>query len=107
MAENDKPEDLNKASETAPKMIEATESPKVNEEKVAPEHHEKGLPKSTSPAVSSSTSESGDAAALEKAEQPAGAEKSPRDVHGIKWAFAVVSILACTFLFVGLFSSLV
>ena len=39
---------------------------------------------------------SGDA---EKAVEPAGEEKSPRDVHGLVWVLVVISILSSTFLF--------
>ena len=36
---------------------------------------------------------------IEKAEEPAPEEKSPRDIHGIKWALAVSSVLISAFLF--------
>lgn len=90
-----------KTSETAPAVSDHTETPNLVGEAISPDTHEKGLIKSSSPAASSSTSENGDAAALEKAEQAVEEPKSPRDIHGVKWALAVVSILAVTFLFVS------
>lgn len=90
-----------KTADTAPRVSDSTETPKLVGEGISPETHEKGLNKSSSPAASSSTSENGDAPALEKAEQIVEEPKSPRDVHGVKWALAVVSILAVTFLFVS------
>ena len=59
----------------------------------------KEKPLSTSPALSSSGSENGDTATAEKAEVAPGEQKSPRDIHGIKWTLAVSSILASAFLF--------
>ena len=41
----------------------------------------------------------GDHSDIEKAPEPVEEERSPRDVHGIKWAVAVFSILISTFLF--------
>ena len=90
-----------KTSETAPAVSDYTETPKLVGEAISPDTHEKGLIKPSSPAASSSTSENGDAAALEKAEQAVEGPKSPRDIHGVKWALAVISILAVTFLFVS------
>ena len=72
---------------------------------------EKGNPLSLTPAamkkdrddgnqkldMSSSSSENG--AEAEKGVTPADPEKPPRDIHGIKWGFAVFSVLASTFLF--------
>ena len=79
----------------------------------APDHlaAQEETPRSTSPApsdmafknstqkldVSSSSSENG--AEAEKGAIPQDPEKPPRDIHGVKWAFAVVSVLASTFLF--------
>jgi len=40
-----------------------------------------------------------DAASAEKAIEPVGEQKPPRDVHGIAWALVVLSILSSTFLF--------
>ncbi|KAG8533219.1 uncharacterized protein KY384_002002 [Bacidia gigantensis] len=54
---------------------------------------------STSPAVSSKSSENGESRDTEKATGTRGAEKPPRDIHGIKWGLAVFSVLASTFLF--------
>ena len=90
-----------KTSETAPAVSDHTETPKLVGEAISPDTHEKGLIKPSSPAASSSTSENGDAAALEKAEQAVEGPKSPRDIHGVKWALAVISTLAVTFLFVS------
>lgn len=36
---------------------------------------------------------------VEKVPEPAAEERSPRDVHGVKWALAVFSVLISTFLF--------
>lgn len=44
----------------------------------------------------SSVSENGD---VEKAVEVAEPERSPRDIHGVKWAVAVFSVLIATFLF--------
>ena len=63
-------------------------------------------PRSISPAVSDHTPKDGppssgssdNGAEVEKA-APAEQQKPPRDVHGIKWVFAVASVLASTFLF--------
>ena len=56
----------------------------------------RGLDSSQQP--SSQSSEHGDMALTEKGINPAH-ETSPRDIHGIKWALAVISILISTFLF--------
>ena len=56
----------------------------------------RGLDSSQQP--SSRSSEHGDMALTEKGINPAH-EKPPRDIHGIKWALAVISILISTFLF--------
>ena len=56
-------------------------------------------PHSQTPDASSSASENGDNPAGEKALGTAEPEKSPRNIHGIKWGFAVLSVLASTFLF--------
>lgn len=50
------------------------------------------------PLPSSQGSMNGDAALAEKGLEPVE-QPSPRDVHGIKWAFAVIAVLASTFLF--------
>lgn len=50
------------------------------------------------PLPSSQSSTHGDGALAEKGLAPAE-EPSPRDVHGVKWAFAVIAVLASTFLF--------
>ncbi len=52
----------------------------------------------TSQQPSSQSSEHGDMALTEKGIQPVD-ETAPRDIHGIKWALAVLSILISTFLF--------
>ena len=52
----------------------------------------------SSPQASSQSSEHGDVALAEKGTQPVD-EIPPRDIHGIKWALAVISILLSTFLF--------
>lgn len=53
----------------------------------------------SSPQPSSRSSEHGDMSALaEKGLEPMD-EKPPRDIHGVKWALAVISILISTFLF--------
>lgn len=41
----------------------------------------------------------GDTSDAEKAVEPVEPERSPRDVHGIRWALAVFSVLVSTFLF--------
>ena len=51
--------------------------------------------KSTTPATSSDAA-SGD---VEKAPEPVGEEVSPRNIHGIRWALAVTSVLISAFLF--------
>ena len=56
----------------------------------------RGLDSSAQP--SSQSSEHGDMALAEKGLGPAN-DKPPRDIHGIKWALAVISILISTFLF--------
>ena len=56
----------------------------------------RGLESSQQP--SSQSSEHGDMALTEKAIEPVD-KKPPRDIHGIKWALAVLSILISTFLF--------
>ena len=56
-------------------------------------------PKVTTPAGSSSASENGDLAVVEKAEVSQEPLHPPRDIHGIKWGLAVFSILISTFLF--------
>lgn len=50
------------------------------------------------PLPSSLNSDHGDVASAEKGLEVVE-EPSPRDVHGFKWAFAVSSVLASTFLF--------
>ncbi|KAK4691486.1 MFS transporter, DHA2 family, glioxin efflux transporter, partial [Lecanoromycetidae sp. Uapishka_2] len=50
------------------------------------------------PLPSSQNSTHGDPALAEKGLEPVE-EPSPRDVHGIKWVFAVMAVLASTFLF--------
>ena len=52
----------------------------------------------SSPLASSRSSDHGDMALAEKGLEPMD-EKPPRDIHGIKWALAVISILISTFLF--------
>lgn len=56
----------------------------------------RGLDSSAQP--SSQSSVHGDTALAEKGLEPMD-EKPPRDIHGIKWALAVISILISTFLF--------
>ena len=56
----------------------------------------RGLDSSQQP--SSQSSEHGDNALNEKGIIPVD-EKSPRDIHGVKWVLAVISILISTFLF--------
>lgn len=56
----------------------------------------RGLESSPQPSLQSS--ENGDIALAEKGFGPVN-EKTPRDIHGIKWALAVLSILISTFLF--------
>ena len=56
----------------------------------------RGLDSSQQP--SSQSSEHGDSALAEKGINPVD-ETSPRDIHGVKWALAVISILISTFLF--------
>jgi len=48
---------------------------------------------------SSGNSDHGDVASAEKGMATLEPEISPRNVHGFKWAFAVSSVLASTFLF--------
>lgn len=52
-----------------------------------------------SPKTPSGISNLSDAASAEKAVEPVGEQKPPRDVHGIAWVLVVVSILSSTFLF--------
>jgi len=52
-----------------------------------------------SPGTPSGNSNLSDAASAEKAVEPVGEQKPPRDVHGIAWALVVLSILSSTFLF--------
>ena len=73
------------------KPLEGTKTSNVLDE--AASHHDK------SAANSSSASENGDNPAVEKAVESAEPEKSPRNIHGIKWGFAVFSVLSSTFLF--------
>lgn len=56
-----------------------------------PEGHEAGF--------SSGNSNMSDAASAEKAVEPVGEPKPPREVHGIVWALVVLSMLSSTFLF--------
>lgn len=56
----------------------------------------RGLDSSQQP--SSQSSEHGDMALTEKGVNPVD-ETPPRNIHGIKWALAVISILISTFLF--------
>lgn len=52
-----------------------------------------------SPETPSGISNLSDAASAEKAVEPVGEQKPPRDVHGIAWVLVVISILSSTFLF--------
>ena len=52
----------------------------------------------SSPLASSRSSDHGDIVLAEKGLEPMD-EKLPRDIHGVKWALAVISILISTFLF--------
>ena len=58
-------------------------------------HTARGLDSSQQP--SSQSSEHGDMALTEKGVNPV--DETPRNIHGIKWALAVMSILISTFLF--------